>query len=64
MKPMTLVGLRVPKTLIDDIDRLRDRWEQAVPGVVVTRSDIMRILLRAGMKHPDSQPPSGPLADA
>lgn len=58
MKDKTeLIGVRLPKTLLADIDRLHHAWRVAVHHVEVTRSDILRILLRAGLKHPDSHPP-------
>lgn len=51
------VGARLPADLIARIDARVLAWRRALPGVRVTRTDVIQVLLDAGLRHPDSQPP-------
>ena len=51
------VGARLPAELIERIDARVEEWRGALPGVRVTRTDLIQVLLDAGLRHPDSQAP-------
>lgn len=60
------VGARLPADLIARLDARVAEWRRALPGVDLTRTDLIQVLLEAGLKHPDGQAPrpgDGPTDD-
>ncbi len=45
----TLVAVRLPDTLLARVDHLAERWSRERPGLPVTRSDVVRVLLERGV---------------
>ena len=54
------VGARLPVKLVERIDARVEEWKAALPGMRVTRTDIIQVLLEAGLRHPEGRAP-GPL---
>jgi hypothetical protein len=55
------VGVRLPRPLVERIDARVEEWKAALPGMRVTRTDIIQVLLEAGLRHPDGRA-TGPLS--
>lgn len=51
------VGARLPVDLVARVDERLESWRQSMPDVELTRTDLLQILLEAGLKHPDGVPP-------
>jgi len=54
------VGARLPVELVKRIDARVEEWRAALPGMRVTRTDLIQVLLEAGLRHPDSRAPRLP----
>jgi hypothetical protein len=46
---LTTVSIRLPKTIIDDIDRCAKRLQQETPLLQVTRTDAVRYLIQTAL---------------
>lgn len=57
------VGARLPVDLVERLDARVEGWRRALPGVRVTRTDLIQVLLDAGLRHADSQAPRLPSSD-
>ncbi len=51
------VTARLPVELVERIDARVEAWREALPGMRVTRTDIVQVLLEAGLRHPDARAP-------
>ena len=55
------VAFRLPSFLVDQIDEKAETWSARVPGIRVTRADVVRALLVQGLEAdggPSSRPAS------
>ena len=52
-KPQTLstVSIRLPKAMIDEIDRCAERLQEETPLLQVTRTDAVRYLLQTALEE-------------
>jgi hypothetical protein len=58
MKPRRIqVSFRLPRALLDRIDQRAAKWRAALPGITVTRTDIVLVLLLAGLRSPEGDAP-------
>ncbi len=53
------VAFRLPSFLVDQIDEKAETWSARVPGIRVTRADVVRALLVQGLEV-DGAPASRP----
>ncbi len=51
------VGARLPVELVERIDARVEEWRAALPGMRVTRTDLIQVLLEAGLRHADTRAP-------
>ncbi len=51
------VSVRLPADLVERVDTMVARWRAALPGMRVTRTDIVVVLLDAGLRSPAAEPP-------
>lgn len=47
--PMTQLAVRLPKSLVERLERHAARMRRAAPGVSITRVDAIRALLNEGL---------------
>lgn len=52
------VSFRLPPELVERIDATVAGWRDALPGVSLTRTDIVVVLLEAGLRSPNAAPPA------
>lgn len=52
------VSFRLPPELVERIDAQVAAWRGALPGVTLTRTDLVVVLLEAGLKSPSAAPPA------
>lgn len=45
------VAFRLPADLADRLDETADAWRAALPGIRVTRTDVARIAMEAGLSN-------------
>ena len=58
MKPRRVqVSFRLPRALLDRIDQRVVKWRAALPGIRVTRTDIVLVLLLAGLRSAEGDAP-------
>jgi metal-responsive CopG/Arc/MetJ family transcriptional regulator len=50
MSDETILGVRLPDELLARLDEERERMASLVPGAKITRSDVVRALLMAGLE--------------
>ncbi len=55
--PKVHVGVRLPVDLVKRIDARVEEWRTALPGMRVTRTDLIQMLLDAGLRHPEARAP-------
>lgn len=46
----TQTAIRLPEDLLERLDRIAERWTKERPGMVATRSDVMRALLHRAIE--------------
>ncbi len=51
------VGARLPAKLVERIDARVQAWRAALPGVRVTRTDLLQMLLEEGLRSPKMDAP-------
>jgi len=51
------VGARLPIELVELIDARVEEWRAALLGMRVTRTDLVQVLLEAGLRHADTRAP-------
>ena len=56
--PKVHVGARLPVELVKRVDARVQAWRVALPGIRVTRTDLIHLSLEAGLKSPSTQPPT------
>ncbi len=54
------VTARLPVNLVERIDTRVEAWRAALPGMRVTRTDVIAILLEVGLRHPTRRRPTSP----
>ena len=47
---MTTVSIRLPVTMLEDVDSCTARLQEDTPLLVVTRTDALRFLLQVGLR--------------
>jgi hypothetical protein len=50
----TVVPVRLPADVLEEVDRLRQQLEDERPGLRVTRSDALRILIMRGLRYSEA----------
>ena len=53
------VAFRLPSNLVEEIDAQAESWSSRVPGVRVTRADVVRALLVKGLEGAAVEPSNG-----
>jgi predicted transcriptional regulator len=48
-------AIRLPDDLLQRLDRIAARWTKEGPGVAVTRSDVMRVLLLRAVEQEEAR---------
>ncbi len=56
-RPKVHVGARLPAKLVERIDARVQEWRAALPGMKVTRTDLLTILLEAGLRDGSTRAP-------
>jgi len=51
------VSFRLPSALVERIDQRMAAWSRALPGITVTRTDMVLVLLGAGLQSAAAEPP-------
>ncbi len=51
------VTARLPVDLVERIDARVEAWRSALPGMRVTRTDLIAILLEVGLRHSEAEVP-------
>jgi hypothetical protein len=51
----TQVAFRLPDELLERVDRHAERMREAQPGVNVSRTDVVRMLLTRALEHAESE---------
>ena len=57
-RPKVQVGARLPAKLVERIDARVQEWRAALPGMNVTRTDLVTILLDAGLRNEATRTPN------
>lgn len=57
-RPKVHVGARLPAKLVERIDARVQEWRAALPGMKVTRTDLLTILLEAGLRAESTRAPT------
>ena len=52
-------AIRLPAELLERIDRLAERWRAERPGMRMTRSDVLRVLVLEGLERAEAAPGRG-----
>lgn len=53
--PIVTISVRLPSSLVHQIDTCMKRAKQLSPGFSITRADVIRNLLTQGLKSPEFQ---------
>ncbi len=56
-RPKVHVGARLPAKLVERVDARVQAWRAALPGMKVTRTDLITILLDAGLRDERTEAP-------
>lgn len=48
---MTTVSIRLPVTMLEDVDACTARLQEDTPLLIVTRTDALRFLLQVGLRE-------------
>lgn len=48
---MTTISIRLPQSIIDEIDRSADRLQEETPLLQVTRTDAVRYLIQSSLQE-------------
>ncbi len=51
------VSFRLPADLLERVEARVVEWRGALPGIKVTRTDIVVVLLEAGLRSPEANAP-------
>lgn len=46
-----LISIRVSEKDLEKMDKIRFKWEEEQPGMIISRSDVLRISMRATYDH-------------
>ncbi len=55
----TQISFRLPIALVERLDHAVGAWRTALPGVRMTRTDLVRVLLEGGLEAGLAEPPGG-----